>query len=592
MEGNGGRSLLISTAVGWLLALVWMVALTPDIFSTLSASGNDDAMRLVEVRDLLQGQGWFDLTQHRLGPGDGTPMHWSRLVDAPIAGLILAATPLLGSIQAEAVAATLWPLLLILPLVLCVAAAARALGGRGADLAGSILAAALAFTSFKFAPGALDHHNVQLVLLAMTVAGLVLSRGRPRLAVLAGVGSAASLATGIEMLSQVAVVALAMACLWLAGGSTARSATQAFAGSLAVALAILFFAAAPAEAYGLAYCDAFTLPLALPFVVGAGGLWLSAATLSGRAARSRLLGLLALGALVALTAAMVSPACLRDPFAGIDPLLMEHWIARVNEARSIDAVLRDNLAAHLPGYAVPLIGLAVALAFAWRGPAAGRGRWLALAALIAVSFALACYQVRGRLALELASLVPLAALVALAWRRYRETRTLASGLAALALLLLAMPMVWSIVLQPLTARDETAAADGPKGVATCLSAESFAPLAALPPGLISASSNLGPHILRFTPHRVLAAPFHRNQAGLLAQLRIAMAPPAEAEALLRSTGVDYVVTCIDDPEYVDASGGRSAAFFFALQAGERFAFLEPVAAPADDPLRLYRLTER
>ncbi len=49
---------------------------------------NDDAMRLVEVRDLLNGQGWFDLMQYRLGPAPGTLMHWSRFVDLPIAALI------------------------------------------------------------------------------------------------------------------------------------------------------------------------------------------------------------------------------------------------------------------------------------------------------------------------------------------------------------------------------------------------------------------------------------------------------------------------------------------------------------------------
>ena len=45
----------------------------------------DDAMRLVEVRDLLAGQGWFDLTQYRLSPPGGVAMHWSRLVDVPLA---------------------------------------------------------------------------------------------------------------------------------------------------------------------------------------------------------------------------------------------------------------------------------------------------------------------------------------------------------------------------------------------------------------------------------------------------------------------------------------------------------------------------
>lgn len=46
--------------------------------------GNDDAMRLVQVRDLLAGQSWFDVTQYRLGLETGTPMHCSRLIDLPI----------------------------------------------------------------------------------------------------------------------------------------------------------------------------------------------------------------------------------------------------------------------------------------------------------------------------------------------------------------------------------------------------------------------------------------------------------------------------------------------------------------------------
>jgi hypothetical protein len=41
-------------------------------------------MRLVEVRDLIAGQGWFDLTQHRLDP-PGVSIHWSRVIDAPLA---------------------------------------------------------------------------------------------------------------------------------------------------------------------------------------------------------------------------------------------------------------------------------------------------------------------------------------------------------------------------------------------------------------------------------------------------------------------------------------------------------------------------
>ncbi len=60
-------------------------------FSQLANAGgdNDNLMRLAEVRDLLSGQGWFDLHQYRMGVEGGTVMHWSRLVDAPLAAIIL-----------------------------------------------------------------------------------------------------------------------------------------------------------------------------------------------------------------------------------------------------------------------------------------------------------------------------------------------------------------------------------------------------------------------------------------------------------------------------------------------------------------------
>jgi len=59
-------------------------------------SDDDDVMRLVEVRDLLAGQSWFDLTQYRLGLDGGTLMHWSRLIDLPIAVLIRALRPFMS----------------------------------------------------------------------------------------------------------------------------------------------------------------------------------------------------------------------------------------------------------------------------------------------------------------------------------------------------------------------------------------------------------------------------------------------------------------------------------------------------------------
>src|SRR5690349_2023478 len=70
--------------------LVMLAVYASGRFETLTDldGDNDSLLRLVQVRDLLAGQGWFDLHQYRMGPEGGFVMHWSRLVDAPIAGII------------------------------------------------------------------------------------------------------------------------------------------------------------------------------------------------------------------------------------------------------------------------------------------------------------------------------------------------------------------------------------------------------------------------------------------------------------------------------------------------------------------------
>src|SRR5437763_9686188 len=80
--GREGAETRVILLIAWGAAVLsYLVARQVD-FST------DDAMRLVQIRDLLAGQNWFDLTQYRLNPPAGVPTHWSRLIDLPIALLI------------------------------------------------------------------------------------------------------------------------------------------------------------------------------------------------------------------------------------------------------------------------------------------------------------------------------------------------------------------------------------------------------------------------------------------------------------------------------------------------------------------------
>ena len=92
----------------WLVVAAWVgfvVYLLVSRWSSVqnfSLSDTDDNMRLAQVRAWLNdGQGWYDLRQYKLDPPAGANIHWSRLVDLPLAGLILLGRLFLTGPQAE-----------------------------------------------------------------------------------------------------------------------------------------------------------------------------------------------------------------------------------------------------------------------------------------------------------------------------------------------------------------------------------------------------------------------------------------------------------------------------------------------------------
>ena len=108
------RSLVL---LAWLILTAYFIWQRWKGINAFGLGDTDDNMRIMQVRAWLHGQGWFDLRQYRLNPPHGANIHWSRLVDLPIAGLILTLRPLLGGVMAEKVAVTVAPLLPLLLLL-------------------------------------------------------------------------------------------------------------------------------------------------------------------------------------------------------------------------------------------------------------------------------------------------------------------------------------------------------------------------------------------------------------------------------------------------------------------------------------------
>src|SRR5262249_51517526 len=130
----------------------------------------DDAMRLVQVRAFLAGQSWFDLHEARIAPPFGYDTHWSRLIDAGLAGVLSILHAFAGQALAERLLGVLWPLLWVLPTMAGVVAIAWRLGGRDAAIVALLLVLVGEPAFQQFRPGRIDHHNVQIALSILTLA--------------------------------------------------------------------------------------------------------------------------------------------------------------------------------------------------------------------------------------------------------------------------------------------------------------------------------------------------------------------------------------------------------------------------------------
>lgn len=554
---------------------------------------NDDAMRLVEVRDFLAGQGWFDMMQYRLGLAGGTLMHWSRFIDLPIASLILFFRMFLSPEGAEAAALTVWPLMLVLPLVFFMGLAGRRIAGVEGMHFSLILTALFVLLSPRFVPGSIDHDNVQLGLVALTVAMLVDENYRPRNFAIAAIALAIQLGIGAETTPFVAVACMSVACLWAWKGEIFAPAAKAFALTLTIAVSAAFFSLVPPRLYSMVTCDNLSLGFYGITSAGCVGLLLSS-IFTSRLSRPWRIAILAVnGAFVFAITVALAPQCLRNPLSDLDPMLVDFWLSRVTEAQSITSVAHrqpDTLGVF---YATGLLAMLVCAFRILRGTRSSLHAMLM--ALIAINWVITLVQVRGTEFANLLAIPPLALLIAELRKNYMaDPRNLRAILLYAGTLLASVPAVWAVggalaskgVVNGLMVAAPVKAEE----TANCISQQALRPIAGLAPGVVAAASNLGAPLLRFTPHRTLSGPYHRDPDGMMAELLIGLAEPQQAEALLREAKVTIVAFCKGDPQVELVSERAPKGLYAQLSAGHVPAYLEPIAAPAESDVQFFRVT--
>lgn len=571
----------------WALTAVAFVAKTLSTATTIPLIlDTDDAMRLTMVHDFLGGQNWFDLVQHRLNTPYGGLMHWSRLIDLPEAALLFLLRPVFGP-AADTALAYAWPLLLLVPLLWLTGKLALRLGGRPALWPGLLLSALSLITLVEFAPGRLDHHSVQILLALTMLLCAIAALERPRFALGAGIAAGVALTIGIESLPVVGATIMAFGLAWVASDRQSV-ALRDFGLSFALATLLGLAQGVPPERWLVPAADAISGTYALAALL-CGLAFLGLSLLPLRTAPMRLIAGLVAGALVAALVVLSFPAILQGPYGQIDPWLLANWIDRISEAEPWAASL-TNAPVYAFAVAVPVVtGLAVV---AWNivRQRQDRGAWLVYGLVLTIAFVVMLLQIRAaRFSVPLAA-PACAVLIGATWQRMVKTNGFGPIFAMLGSVTASAGLVLAVLGTLATSAFPAYNAenlDPNRGDRqACLMPAAFTDLAGLPPERIMTPIDLGSHMLLYTPHAVVAAPYHRNERGVLDAFRFFNGPIEEGREILRARDISLVVICPAMSEIRGLVAHTADSFVTLFAVGELPAWLHEVSQPTD-ALKVY-----
>lgn len=596
-KGTGFRKML---EPGWIALIVWgvlslmaIIALWPAI-GALDLADTDDAMRMAQVRDLLAGQGWWDLSQYRVNPaGGGVLMHWSRIVDAPLAAGILLLQPLFGQAMAERVVMTLWPPMLGAALSVACALGYRNLSDRRIAYVVPLFLVLSGFIVMQFRPLRVDHHGWQ-ILLAMLVMWQAIRPATWQAGLIGGLCAALLLAVSIEGLPIVALFAGLAALRWaLHGRAEDRDRLCGYMGALAGgAILIQFLTRGPVGLAGT-WCDSLSAPYMAAFVAATAVIF--GAVRAGPARPSARFALLAVaGGSAAGALLWTEPQCANGPFASLDPIVVKYWYRNILEGQPLWASRAyDSIYALFP----LLLGLAGSL-LAWRGSEvdADRRNWATVIVALVGATALSLLVLRSVSTAHLFALPGCAWLGLRAWTRARSLtapllRIAASVLAALSLPLfgsIAAALLLGAVFPALKADDAQAAAGAPYAN-TCLDPDTIAALGRMPKTTILTPIDLGAPLIFWTPHSLVATGHHRNREAMADAIRVFIGDPAKAEALVRKQKAALIVFCRTANDFTQYRGVRKDALAAQLYAEKAPAWLEAVPTGARNGLSVWRV---
>jgi hypothetical protein len=594
---DGSTRVMVLTLIA-MLALVFLrsVLTAQGVGERMVVADNDSIMRFLSVRDWLDGQGWFDMSNDRVLPPEGLSLHWSRYIDLALAGVIGAASVFLPHEHAEAMVFVLWPgLLMVCFLTLTMVTTRHLFGPRAAAVA--IMAVVLwRLTGYNhFGPMVIDHHGLQILLLGVVVFTLVVDGPEVRRGVIGGAAAAMSLAVGLENLLPIVAAGVILSVLAVASNEGGHRQLKAFGLTLfGVAVALYLGQTAPAE-WGQAQCDELGPP-----ILGLVGLAATAALVIGwTAARTTRIGTRAAvfavsGLLAGGGAVWIMQACPNFPYGNLPDEIREligTWISEAQPATRIIAAAEPRAFSHLlPTLTTTVMATLIAV-LRWRSGRATASEARAVAILLVFAWigALGVFA-QSRMNVLSAPVIPILmgyCLTVLLDLRRELARPVLASLASVAMMAAALfPGQLHFAVTSLTAA-HAAEGDAPEedlaDARRCRSPENIAGLNALPEARILGSLGLTPPILLGTHHSVVSAPYHRSADALGNGFLAFLGDEEDFFEVVDRSRPDYFVMC------PDGQHAAQGAFIGAFVHGETVEGFTPVTG-LDTDLIVLRVT--
>jgi hypothetical protein len=569
----------------WLLVSVMLTIVGWPSIMQRKFPDPDDVMRLIQVRDWIGGQSWFDVTQYRLNPPAGVPMHWSRLVDVPIAAFILLTRPFLGQFGSETAAIVAVPLLTLGIVMLLVHSIGLKLTSAKPALVAAIVTPFSLGALKQMRPMRIDHHGWQVVMALAAILAALDDRPR-RSGVVAGIAMTLWLNISIEGLPYAAAVGALFALRWVVASSDSEAEAdrlRTYLATLAVSSLLLFglthypstWLSQPRDVVTPAHLAAFSVAAVI-------ALFAARPSIKQRTMRIAVLAAVGSGALAAVFA--LDPHWLKGPFGSLPPLVKEMWYNQIDEGLPLWQVGWDESSMAL---AQPLVGIIGAIVALRSVTGIQRERWISYFFLLTAATFATVYVLRFG---TTASIIALPATAYLCQRAYHAARKISLmparvGATAGALCIMTPAFAVPLSVAPANNRLETAI----KAADLCSRRTEIEKLRVLPTGQIAAPVEITPAILLSTPDRAVASGHHRNASGINDVLELFLYPPSKGASIIARRNVDYVVFCMNAPESIRFANRGPGGLAAMLEAGRAPDWLEPVDIRGLQGLRVWRV---